>query len=123
MPDNDVRAVVVADTDGVIVHWNDGAQALLGHATADAVGQSLDLIVPDDFQERHWAGFHRAMNTGECKLDRAATHLPVRCADGTVQVLPARFVFLTDAHGRPAGALAVYEPPDGATQPFSPIVG
>ena len=123
MPDNDVRAIVVADTDGMIVHWNDGAQVLLGHAAADAVGQSLDLIVPDDFRERHWAGFHRAMSTGECKLDRPAAHLPVKCADGAVNVFPARLVFLTDAHDRAAGALGIFEAPDGVTQPFSPVVG
>ena len=115
------RAVVVADTDGVIVHWNDGAERLFGHSSGDAIGQSLDLIVPDDFRDRHWAGFHRAMSTGECKLDRAATHLPVTCAGGGVSVFPARFVFLPDPHGRPAGALAIYEPPDGETQPFAPI--
>ncbi|MGH8982811.1 MAG: hypothetical protein ACRDY6_02920 [Acidimicrobiia bacterium] len=45
----------------------------------------------------------------------------MRRADDTVGVFPARFVFLPDPHGRPAGALAIYEPPDGATQPFSPI--
>lgn len=118
---NDVRAIVVADTDGVIVHWSNGAEQLFGHSRADAVGESLDLVVPDDFRDRHWAGFHRAMSTGECKLDRAVTHLPVKCAGGGVNVFPARFVFLSDPHDRPAGALAIYEAPDGVTQPFSPI--
>ena len=121
MLEDDCRAVVVADTDGVIVHWGEGAQRLFGHTAEDALGESLDLIVPNDFRDAHWAGFRRAMATGECKLDRAATHLPVKCADDTVAVFPARFVFLSDAHGRPAGALAIYEPPDGVTQPFSPI--
>jgi PAS domain S-box-containing protein len=121
VPEPDTRAIVVADTEGVIVHWNEAAYRLFGHAPADAVGRSLDLIVPDDFREAHWAGFHRAMSMGECELDRAATHLPVKCADSTVGMFPARFVFLIDAHGRPAGALAIYEPPDGVSQPFSPI--
>jgi PAS domain S-box-containing protein len=52
----DHRAIVVADTDGVIVHWNAGAERLFGHSPEDAVGQSLDLIVPDEFRDRHWAG-------------------------------------------------------------------
>jgi PAS domain S-box-containing protein len=121
VPEPEKRAIVVADTHGAIVHWNDGAQRLFGHASTDAIGQTLDLIVPEDFREAHWLGFHRAMSTGECKLDRAATHLPVRRADSTVGVFPARFVFVADAHGQAAGALAVYEPPDGATEPFSPI--
>jgi PAS domain S-box-containing protein len=123
VPDRHARAVVVADTDGVIVHWNGGAQELFGHARDDAVGRTLDLLVPDDFRDAHWAGFHRAMSTGECKLDRATTRLPVKCADDTVAVFPARFVFLSDAHGRPAGALPVYEPPDSVAEPFSPVAG
>jgi PAS domain S-box-containing protein len=121
VPDNDVRAVVVADTDGVIVSWNNGAEDLFGHSAADAIGQSLDLIVPDDFRERHWAGFHQAMSTGKPKLDRPAARLPGKCAGGAVDVFPARLVFLTDAHDRAAGALAIFERPDGVTQPFSPI--
>jgi PAS domain S-box-containing protein len=121
VPDNDVRAVVVADTDGIIVSWNDGAEDLFGHSAADAIGQSLDLIVPDDFRERHWAGFRQAMSTGKPKLDRPAARLPAKCAGGAVDVFPARLVFLTDAHDRAAGALAIFERPDGVTQPFSPI--
>lgn len=117
------QAVVVADTTGAIVHWSKGAEELFGHAASDVLGRSVDLIVPDDFRALHWNGFHRAMETGVCKLDRAATHLPVKCADGTVQVFPARFIFLTDGHGRPAGAAGVYGRPDGVTEPFSPIGG
>ena len=121
MPDDHVRAIVVADSDGVIVHWNDSAEGMFGHSAADAIGRTLDLIVPDDFRDRHWAGFRRAMSTGECKLDRPAAHLPVKCAGDVVSVFPARLVFLTDAHDRPAGALGIFEQPDGVTQPFSPI--
>jgi PAS domain S-box-containing protein len=115
------QAVVMADTDGVIVHWNDGAERLFGHSAADAIGQTLDLIVPDEFRDRHWAGFHQAMSAGKSKLDRPAAHLPVKCASGAVNVFPARLVFLTDAQERAAGALGVFGQPDGVTQPFSPI--
>jgi PAS domain S-box-containing protein len=117
----DHRAIVVADTDGVIVHWNAGAERLFGHSPEDAVGQSLDLIVPDEFRDRHWAGFHRAMSTGESTLDGPAAHLPVKCAGGDVTVFPGRLVLLSDPHGRAAGALAIYEQPDGVTPPFAPV--
>ena len=123
VPEAHNQGIVVADTHGTIVHWNDGAERLFGHSAADAIGQSLDLIVPDDFRDRHWAGFHRAMSTGDCKLDGPAAHLPVKCAGGDVNVFPARLVFLSDPHGRPAGALAIYEQPDGVTQPFAPVTG
>ncbi|MGH9185578.1 MAG: PAS domain S-box protein [Acidimicrobiales bacterium] len=49
------------------------ATELFGYSAGEAVGASLDLIVPEEFRERHWAGFRRAIETGECHLDRAAT--------------------------------------------------
>ncbi len=87
-----------------------------------AIGCSLDLIVPPDLRAAHWSGFHRAMSTGTCRLDRAATNLPVLHADGSVRVLPARFVFLTDSRDEPAGAAAVYGDPVGGEEAWGPIL-
>jgi hypothetical protein len=78
--------------------------------------------VPPDYRDRHWAGFRKAMATAECKSDGAATNLPVTCKDGTVRAFPARFVFLRDARGRPAGAMGVYATPAGGEQAFGPIL-
>ena len=89
-----VHAIVLSDTEGLIRYWNDGAERFFGYSAAEAEGQSLDLIVPREYRERHWAGFCNVIRTGECKLGRAATNLPVMCNDGTVRVFPARFVFL-----------------------------
>jgi len=116
-----MSAVVVADTEGRIVSWDVGAEALFGHTAVEAVGRTLDLIVPPAYRERHWAGFRRAMRTGECRLDRAATNLPVLHADGTERLLPARFVFLLDARDQPAGAAAIYAEAAGDEQPWGPI--
>jgi PAS domain S-box-containing protein len=54
-------AIVCADAEGRITFWNAAAQALFGYARDEAVGQSLDLIVPDRLRERHWAGFRRVV--------------------------------------------------------------
>src|SRR5688500_6317108 len=62
-------AVVLADTAGRITAWDPGAERLFGHPAAHAVGCSLDLIVPPELRTAHWAGFHRAMATGTCRLD------------------------------------------------------
>jgi PAS domain S-box-containing protein len=115
-------AIVVADTTGTITSWNHDAELLLGHRAADAIGRSLDLIVPSAYREAHWAGFRRAMETGECRLDRAATNLPVVHADGGERLLPARFVFLTDARDQPVGAMAIYAEPAGGEEVWGPIV-
>ncbi len=115
------HAIVFADPAGRIRYWSPGAERLFGHDSSQALGQSLDVIVPEEFRERHWAAFHRAMQTAECGLDRAAAHLPVLCGDGRVRVFPARFTFVTDGHGRAVGALAVYGQEASGAQPWSPI--
>jgi len=116
------EAIVLSDTSGRIRHWSAGAERLFGWSRADAEGRSLDLIVPEEFRERHWSAFHRAMRTAECKADGATANLPVRCKDGGVRPFPARFVFLRDARSRPVGAMAVYATPSGAEVPFGPIL-
>lgn len=114
--------IVVADTDGVISWWSEGAELLFGHTPADAVGRTLDLIVPEAYREAHWAGFRKAIATGECRLDRAATNLPVLHRDGGERVLPGRFVFLTDARDVVVGAMAIYAEPAGGEQPWGAVM-
>ncbi len=114
--------MVVADAGGRIVHWSAGAAELFGHAVEDALGEPVDLIVPPAYRDRHWAGFHRAMATGDCRLDGAATNLPTLHRDGTVRVIPGRFVFLVDPRGTPIGAAAIYADPAGGEEEWGPII-
>jgi PAS domain S-box-containing protein len=116
-------AIVMADADGVIRHWSGGAERLFGYSSAEAEGQSLDLIVPEEYRQRHWEGFRNAMSAGASKLDRAATNLPVQCRDGAVRVFPARFVFLVDARSHVVGAMGIYSAADGSERPFGPVSG
>lgn len=64
------EAIVVADQDGTIQFWNRGATDVFGYDRAAAEGESLDIIIPDDLQERHWEAYDRAMETGEFSYDR-----------------------------------------------------
>ena len=64
-------AIVAADRDGVIRFWNDGAERIFGHTSAEAVGQSLDLIIPERLRERHWAGWEKVMATGQSRYGAA----------------------------------------------------
>lgn len=106
----DTHAVVIADSRGVIRVWSDSAEHLFGHSAESAVGQSLDLIVPDAYRARHWARFAEAMSTGVCRLDGAVANIPVTCRDGSVVRFPGRFIFLRDAHDRVVGAMAIFAP-------------
>ncbi len=116
-------AIVLSDERGRITAWSDDAERLLGRPAADAIGQTLDLIVPPRYRDAHWAAFHRAMRTAECRLDRAATNLPVLHADGTERVLPARFVFLTDARDTAVGAMGIFADPAGGEQEWGEVLG
>lgn len=60
-------AIVAADRDGVIRFWNAGAERLFGHQAGQALGQSLDLIIPQRLRARHWAGWQRVMETGQSR--------------------------------------------------------
>ncbi|MET7640103.1 PAS domain S-box protein [Streptomyces sp. NPDC005438] len=100
------HAVIGADRDGTIVHWCPGAERLFGHGSATALGQSLDLVVPEHLREAHWRGFRRAMEHPEIK-DLAAD-LPVLCADGEVRPYAGRLLVLSDGLGTALGAMALY---------------
>ena len=116
---HDSTAVIVVDTSGIIRYWSPGATALFGHR--DPTGRSLDVIVPDEFRDRHWAGFHRAMTTGESRISGGRLNIPVCCADGEVRSFPGTFSILTDGHGRPVGACGAWSQRRGDEQPFTPI--
>ncbi|MGA3403150.1 MAG: PAS domain-containing protein [Acetobacteraceae bacterium] len=60
MPD----AVVYADAAGQIRFWNHGAERIFGFPEAEAVGQSLDVIIPPGLRHRHWEGYEKTMHTG-----------------------------------------------------------
>ena len=72
MPD----AVVYADGKGIIQFWNHGAERIFGYAEREALGQSLDIIVPENLRQRHWMGYQKTMRTGETRYGER----PARCA-------------------------------------------
>src|ERR1700687_2091823 len=60
-------AIVATDRDGIIRHWNSGAERTFGHTAAEAVGQSLDLIIPEQLRARHWEGYRHVMKTARSR--------------------------------------------------------
>jgi PAS domain S-box-containing protein len=63
MPD----AVIYADADGRIRFWNAGATRIFGFNESEALGQRLDIIIPEELRDRHWAGFNRTLRTGKTR--------------------------------------------------------
>jgi PAS domain S-box-containing protein len=67
-------AIIFADPGGIIRIWNRGAERIFGYPAAEALGASLDLIIPERFRRAHWEGFQRAIDTGRTKYaDRVLT--------------------------------------------------
>ncbi|MBI4301534.1 MAG: PAS domain S-box protein [Chloroflexi bacterium] len=99
--------IIFADHEGLICLWNRGAEAIFGHTNKNAVGQSLDLIIPDSFRERHWAGFQRAMASGHTKYGQQL--LPTRAIhkDGRTIYIEMTMTIVRDDFEQVAGALAV----------------
>ena len=60
-------SIIACDRDGIIRFWNPGAERLFGYSSAEAVGRSLDLIIPERLRQRHWDGYRRVMTTGETR--------------------------------------------------------
>lgn len=88
--DLDSRRSIFADSDGVIRAWGSAWVETFGYSESEALGQSLDLIVPKALQPLHWRGFTRAMRTGKLKRPEATLKVPAVHKDGSV--IPVRFV-------------------------------
>jgi len=74
-------AVVIADAEGTIAFWNEAAAALFGWSADEAVGQSLDLIIPERLRGRHWDGYHRVMATGVSDYGTRLLEVPALSKD------------------------------------------
>ncbi|MBI2856345.1 MAG: PAS domain S-box protein [Chloroflexi bacterium] len=100
-------AMIFADREGVIHLWNSGAEALFGYSPSEAVGQTLDLIVPERFRERHWEGYHRVMETGVSRYGREVLAVPAQRRDGSRVSVEFTIVLLMGEEGKPLGAAAI----------------
>lgn len=75
-------AIIAVGKDGKIVLWNPAAERIFGFTGTDAIGQSLDLIIPERFRERHWEGFRQVMRTGESRYGSEVLRVPALHKDG-----------------------------------------
>jgi len=101
-------AVVATDHNGIIRVWNPGAERIFGHRADEALGQSLDLIIPERLRARHWEGFCNVITTGESRYGAGdLLSVPGLRKDGRRISLEFTIVPLKDEQGRMQGIAAV----------------
>jgi len=75
-------AIVVCDASGAITFWNPAAERLFGFAEQEALGRSLDLIIPERQRQRHWDGYNKTMQTGQTRYGNDVLRVPALHKDG-----------------------------------------
>ncbi len=100
-------AVIFADTQGVIRLWNAAAARLFGFSADEALGRSLDLIIPERLREPHWRGFDRAMQHGATRLGGHPTMTRGLHRDGRRLYVEMSFAIVRLPSGAIAGSVAV----------------
>jgi PAS domain S-box-containing protein len=106
-------AVIFADPSGVIQYWNSGMTELFGFGEQEALGATLDLIVPPDYRERHWIGYHAAMNLTDGVVDHGSFNVPALHKDGRMIRLEVHLNVIHDSRGRVLGAFSAFSPDEG----------
>jgi PAS domain S-box-containing protein len=101
-------AIIAADRDGVIRFWNPGAERIFGYTRDEAVGCSLDLIIPERLRARHWDGFRHAMASGQSRYGEGdVLAVPALRKDGATISVEFTIVPLKDDAGAIIGMGAV----------------
>jgi len=100
-------AIMFADREGIIRLWNQGAERIFGCQAEQAIGQSLDLIIPEKLRERHWEGYHKTMATGETRYGTEMLAVPAMHQNGSRISTEFSIVLLQDESGQPIGVAAI----------------
>jgi len=100
-------AIIFADRDGVIRLWNRGAEIIFGHAASEAIGQALDLIIPERFRRSHNEGYRHAIATGVLRHEGRVLTTRSCHKYGSRLYVDLSFSLVRDASGTVVGAFAI----------------
>jgi PAS domain S-box-containing protein len=100
-------AIVVSDAKGAIVLWNPAAERMFGFTESEALGKSLDLIIPERQRQRHWDGYKKTMETGQTRYGNDVLRVPALHKDGHTLSIAFTVALLRAADNRPAAIVAI----------------
>ena len=100
-------AILFADRKGKIQFWNKGAEAIFGYSAAEAIGQSLEMIIPEKLQQRHNEGYDGVMASGATKYGSDLLSVPAQHKDGSRLFSDFSIVMVKDNNGAMQGIATI----------------
>lgn len=100
-------AILFSDREGVIRLWNRGCELVFGFTEAEALGQSLDIIIPEKLRARHWEGYFNVMETGESAYGTKLLTVPALHKDGRQLSCAFSIVMVKDENDKPTGVASI----------------
>ena len=101
-------AILATDRQGIIRFWNPGADRIFGFTQEEAVGASLDLIIPERLRQRHWQGYQRVIATGATRYGTGdVLAVPALTKDGRQISVEFTILLLRDASREITGMAAI----------------
>lgn len=100
-------AVIFSDKNGIICLWNGGAERMFGYSDQEALGQPLDLIIPENLRQRHWDGYFRVMESGASHYSIDLLSAPALQKGGTRISTEFSMALIKDASGMMLGVASI----------------
>ncbi|KAF7963966.1 histidine kinase [Cupriavidus sp. UYMU48A] len=100
-------AVIISNANGAITLWNPAAERMFGYTQAEAMGQSLDLIIPERLRGRHWEGYDKTMATGITRYGHDLLKVPAVDKDGKSMSIAFTVALLRGPDGKISGIVAI----------------
>ena len=100
-------AIVASDASGAITLWNPAAERMFGFTESEALGKSLDIIIPQRQQQRHWDGYRKTMATGQTKYGNDVLRVPAVHKDGSARSIAFTVALLHSTDRKVSAIVAV----------------
>jgi PAS domain S-box-containing protein len=100
-------AIIFADREGLIRIWNQGAETVFGYPAKDILGESLDVIIPEELRTRHGEGYNRALSEGKTRFGNRVMATRALHKDGSRLYVELSFAVIVDDSGHAEGAMAI----------------
>ena len=101
------EAVIYSNAQGIIERWNGAASSMFGFTADQALGQSLDLVIPERLRAAHWRGFDAAMKSGATRLHGRPTLTSAMHQSGRKIYVEMSFALVKDMNGTAVGSVAI----------------